>query len=132
MPQGIGVGPDLELVGPRLGDQPDAPLVGLVAEVAEAVADDLVGLAEAGTGFGRAGDVHQVAEDAMGTLRLGEDRAERTDRAGVGLVHQEQLGTADDDGQGIVQLVARPGGELGQGIELRAAGAAAPRVATRS
>ena len=121
MPQGIGVGPDLELGPAHLGDQPHAPLVGAVAEVAEAVADDLLGLAEAGPGFGRPGDVHQVAKDAMGTLRLGEDGAERTNGAGVGLAHQQQLGAADDDGQGIVQLVARPGGELGQGIELRLA-----------
>ena len=63
-----------------------------------------------------------------GALRLGEDRAERSDGAGVGLAGQEQLRPADDHGQGVVQLVTRPGGELGQGVELASLQPQTPRM----
>ena len=84
MPQGIGVSPDLQLWSPGLGGQPDAPLVGAVAEVAHTVPDDFLELAIPRSRFGRTGHVHQVAEDAMGTLRLGQDGAERADGGRVG------------------------------------------------
>ena len=47
-------------------------------------------------------------------------RSERTALGSVSPDHQ-QLGAADDHGQGVVQLVTGPGGELGQGVELRLA-----------
>ena len=54
----------------------------------------------------------------MRALRLGQDRPQRSGGLGVLDPGPQKLGPPDDDGQGIVQLVRGPGGELSQGFQL--------------
>ena len=67
----------------------------------------------------------------MSAPRLVEDDAERARRFGVVGAGEQELSAADDHRQGIVELVAGPGGELAQGVEL-ALLAAASSVSTAS
>ena len=71
-------------------------------------------------------ELHQFAEDAVDALRLGDDLPQRLVArlllvAGepVFLVRQDVLRLAADDGEGVVDLVPRPGGELGEGGQFR-------------
>ena len=54
----------------------------------------------------------------MRTLGLAEDDPQRSAGLRIGGPAQQQLGTTDDHGERIVQLVARPGGEFGKGLQL--------------
>jgi len=55
----------------------------------------------------------------VGSLGLCDDRPERPDGLGIVLTGQKELRPAEDHRQRVIQLVAGPGGELGQGFEHR-------------
>ena len=66
----------------------------------------------------RPGKEHHVGDHLVDPHRLGTDQRQRVLALGIGLFAEQELGTAGDDRQRIIDLVAGPGGELGQRFEL--------------
>ena len=64
-----------------------------------------------------AGDEHEVSENAVSTLGLAEDDTERSLGFGIVRAAEQQLRPADDHRQGIIELMAGTGGELGERLE---------------
>ena len=54
----------------------------------------------------------------MSAARLAEDNAQRPHRFGILGAGEQELRPADNDGEGIVDLVAGPSREFAQGFEL--------------
>jgi len=114
----IGIGPRWRFSLFQLALETDASRLAFLSKARQASAKYL--RRTAGTGPQRrwAGDKHQVAKNPVRPLRLAEDDSQGS--AGLGLLGppEEQLGSTDDHGQGIVELVPGPRGKLGKGLEL--------------
>ena len=66
----------------------------------------------------RPGKEHHVGDHLVNPHGLRIHKGKRPAPLGIGLPVQKQLGPAGDYRQRIIDFVARPGGELGHGLEL--------------
>ena len=69
-------------------------------------------------GLGRAGKKPQIGDHFVDPHRLGVDQRQRPAALGIGFFLEEELCPAGDDRQGVVDFVARAGGEFRQRGEL--------------
>ena len=118
VPERIGVGPRRRFGRFQLALEADSPRLAFLSETCQASAENLRRTAGTGPQRGWAGDEHEVAENPVSPLRLAKDDPQGPVGFRVLGPPQEQLGSADDHGQGIVELMTGARGKLTQGLEL--------------